>query len=75
MKAIEFLQCPRIVVTMLLTGVEMKVVILAGGLGMHLSEENSKVFFEQEPMKGLTGEGQLSAHFLSWLWQCYVYAA
>ena len=53
-------------------GVEMKVVILAGGLGMHLSDEKSKVIFEQEPMKRLTGDGQLSAHYYHgfWLYAC-----
>jgi hypothetical protein len=47
----------------------MKAVILAGGLGMHLSEETSKVFFEQEPMKRLKEEGQLSEHFHHGFWQ------
>ena len=47
----------------------MKAVILADGLGTHLSGETSKVFFEQQPMKRRTEEGQLSAHFHHGFWQ------
>jgi hypothetical protein len=48
----------------------MKVGILDGSQGSRLSEEASRLFFEQEPTKRLTGDGQLSAHFDHGFLQC-----